>query len=101
MNQVDLSDVGSRTFPAILHKQSLENGSTEFLVTDQRRLTFSDVEALTDHLAGGLRSLGVEASDRVALMLGNDIEMLLLALAVNKLGAIWTPINSEYKASGY
>lgn len=97
MNQVDLSDVGSRTFPAILHKQSIENGSGEFLVTDQRRLTFADVDALTDHLAGGLRSLGVEPSDRVALMLGNDIEMVLLALAVNKLGAIWTPINSEYK----
>ena len=97
MNQVDLNKAESRNFPAILQKQSVENGYGEFLITDQRRLTFADVETMTSHLAGGLRQLGVEPKDRVALMLGNDIEMVLLALAINKLGAVWTPINSEYK----
>ncbi|MDG2274060.1 MAG: AMP-binding protein [Halioglobus sp.] len=97
MNQVDLNKAESRNFPAILRKQSVENGYGEFLITDQRRLTFADVETMTSHLAGGLRQLGVEPKDRVALMLGNDIEMVLLALAINKLGAVWTPINSEYK----
>ena len=97
MNQIDFSRVENRNFPAILRTQSLENGSGEFLVTDQRRLNFAEVEGMTNHIAGGLRSLGVEPSDRVALMLSNDIEMVLLALAINKLGAIWTPINSEYK----
>jgi crotonobetaine/carnitine-CoA ligase len=97
MNQVDLSKPENRNFPAILRKQSIENGSGEFLVTDQRRLTFAEVDALTDQLAGGLRSIGVEPNDRVALMLSNDVEMVLLALAINKLGAMWTPINAEYK----
>ena len=54
MNQVDLSKPENRNFPAILRKQSIENGSGEFLVTDQRRLTFAEVDALTDQLAGGL-----------------------------------------------
>ena len=97
MNQIDLSKPENRNFPAILRKQSIENGSGEFLVTDQRRLTFAEVDALTDQLAGGLRSIGVEPNDRVALMLSNDVEMVLLALAINKLGAMWTPINAEYK----
>lgn len=97
MNQVDLSNPENRNFPAILHRQALENGSGEFLLTDQRRLTFAEVDTLTGQLAGGLRSIGVEPNDRVALMLSNDVEMVLLALAINKLGAIWTPINAEYK----
>ncbi len=97
MNQVDLVGVESRNFPAILRKQAIENGSGEFLITDQRRLTFAEVDASTSHLAEGLRNLGVGPADRVALMLGNDVEVVLLALAINKLGAIWTPINSEYR----
>jgi len=97
MNQVDVSKPENRNFPAILRRQAIENGSGEFLLTDQRRLTFAEVDALTSQLAGGLRSIGVEPNDRVALMLGNDVEMVLLALAINKLGAVWTPINAEYK----
>ena len=97
MNQVDVSKPENRNFPAILRRQAIENGSGEFLLTDQRRLTFAEVDAVTGQLAGGLRSIGVEPNDRVALMLGNDVEMVLLALAINKLGAVWTPINAEYK----
>ena len=97
MNQVDVSKPENRNFPAILRRQAIENGSGEFLLTDQRRLTFAEVDAVTGQLAGGLRSIGVEPNDRVALMLSNDVEMVLLALAINKLGAVWTPINAEYK----
>ena len=97
MHLVDLTLTSSRSFPAILAEQVASNGAAKFLVTEERSLSFAEVGELTDHLAGGLQQLGVGRQDRVALMLGNDIEMVLLALAINKLGAIWTPINSEYK----
>lgn len=97
MHCVDMTDTQYRTFPAILSQQANHNGDGEFLITDNRRLSFSEVEQQTNKIAAGLRNLGVAAGDRVALMLSNDIEIVLLALAINKLGAVWTPINAEYK----
>ncbi len=97
MHRVDMKDTKIRTFPAILAEQAKHNPHGEFLITDSRRLNFTEVEAQTNKLAASLRNLGVVAGERVALMLSNDIEIVLLALAINKLGAAWTPINAEYK----
>ena len=97
MHRVDMTDTQYRTFPAILSQQASHNSDGEFLITDSRRLSFAEVEQQTNKIAAGLRNLGVAAGDRVALMLSNDIEIVLLALAINKLGAAWTPINAEYK----
>ncbi|MEH6589484.1 MAG: AMP-binding protein [Halioglobus sp.] len=99
MNKLDLSNTGDRVFGKILRAQAKACPQTPFLVTDDLSITFSEAEDITNRLAGGLRGLGVGRGDRVALFLGNRPEMVLLALAVNKLGAIWTPINTEYKGA--
>ena len=44
-------------------------------------------------LAGGLTALGVGAGDRVALLLSNRAEFVLLLLAIARLGAITVPLN--------
>lgn len=97
MNKLDLSNNADRTFPLILRKQAEQNGDAEFLVTDSARITFAQADKLTDSLAAGLRDLGIGKGDIVSLFLGNRPEMVLLTLAINKLGAIWTPINGDYK----
>jgi crotonobetaine/carnitine-CoA ligase len=97
VNKLDLSRTDDRIFGKILRAQAHACPQTPFLVTDKLVISFSDAEAISNRLAAGLRGLGVERGDRVALFLGNRPEMVLLALAINKLGAIWTPINTEYK----
>ncbi len=97
MNRLDLSDTAGRTFPAILRRQALENGDTPFLVNDSQSISFAEADRLTDHLAGGLRALGVKAGERVGLYLGNCPEFVLLTLAANKLGAIWVPVSTDYR----
>lgn len=99
MNKLDLSNPDDRMFPVILNKQAKQNGSATFLITDTVRLNFAEADDISDRLAMGLRQLGIEKGDIVALFLGNRAEMVLLALAINKLGAIWTPINCDYKGS--
>ena len=47
--------------------------------------------------ASGFKSRGIEAGNRIAIYMGNRPEMVLLALAINKLGAIWVPVNTDYK----
>lgn len=97
MYKLDLSNTADRTFPHILRQQARHNGDAEFLITDDSRITFAQADSITDSLAAGLRELGIGSGDIVSLFLGNRPEMVLLSLAINKLGAIWTPINGDYK----
>ena len=97
MNLLDLSDPESRIFPKILREQAEKNGDTEFLISDEIRITYAEADAMTNALAGGLAKLGVEKGDRVVLFMGSRPEMVLLTLAINKLGAIWIPICTDYK----
>ena len=97
MNKLDLSNTDDRIFGQMLARQAEQAGDTAFLISDDERISFREAQRLTNALAGGLQGLGVASGDRVALYISNRPEMVLLALAVNKLGAIWTPINTDYK----
>ena len=50
--------------------------------------TFSDLDARVDWMAAGLRSEGVEAGDRVILMVPMSLKLYQVLLAVLKLGAV-------------
>lgn len=97
VNKLDVSDYHHRTFAKILQLQSEQAGDKAFLITDTTRISFAEAEDLTNKLAAGLRAIGIGQHDRVSLFLGNHPEMVLLTLAINKLGAIWIPICTDYK----
>ena len=99
MNKLDLTDNKNRILPKLLTLQAQQAGDTEFLITDDRRLTFAEAEQVANSMAAGLRELGVGKGDRVAFYLDNGWEPVLIALAVNKLGAVWVPINTDYKGA--
>jgi len=52
------------------------------------KLTYRELRDLTARLAGGLRSLGVQEGDRVAVYLPTGLEMALTFLACARLGAV-------------
>lgn len=59
---------------------------------DQRRLTYRELHAETVRLAAGLRRMGVEPGDRVALHLGWLPETVAAMLACARVGAEYTVI---------
>lgn len=97
MNKLDLTDNKNRILPKMLTLQGEQAGDTEFLITDERRLTFAEADDMTNRLAAGLQKLGIQSGDRVAFYLDSGLETVITALAVNKIGAIWVPINADYK----
>ncbi len=97
MNNLDLSDNRDRLLPSVLQLQAAAIPQQRFLVSDHASLTFREVDEISARLAAGLSELGVTKGDRVAFFLSNRVEVVLLAFAVNKLGAIWTPINADYR----
>ena len=77
--------------------QAEQAGDLIYLRDENRELSFGDVNRRVNALAAGLADLGVGRGDRVCFFMGAAIEVVLLVLAVNKLGAVWIPINTDYK----
>ncbi|HWS35735.1 MAG TPA: AMP-binding protein [Actinoplanes sp.] len=66
---------------------------------DQQKLTFNEISDLSSGYAQALRTKGVKAGDRVAVMLPNRAEFPLLWLALARLGAAMVPVNMKYRTA--
>ncbi len=97
MHRIDLSDTNNRILPKLLRLQAAAIPDAPYLLDEDRQLSFAETERLSGALAAGLRGLGIAAGDRVAFCLNNCPEAALVALAVNKLRAVWVPISTDYR----
>ena len=68
------------------------------LVASGRRLTYSQLDQMSDELAQGLMDRGVGRGDRVVLFLDNSAEAVVSIFAVLKAGAVFSPVNPSTKA---
>ena len=62
-------------------------------------LSAADLQELSRRLAAGLKSLGVEEGDRVALWLPNIPAYLALCFACAQIGAIIVAVNTRFRAA--
>jgi acyl-CoA synthetase (AMP-forming)/AMP-acid ligase II len=60
------------------------------------RLTFRQLWERAARVAGGLRGLGVQPGDRVAIRLGNSVNWCLAFFGVQMAGAIAVPVNTRF-----
>ncbi len=72
-------------------------GKKTAIVCDEKRLTWSELDAFASGFARELSSQGVTEGDRVAILLPNGIEFVVAFLAVLKLGATPAPLNPLVK----
>ncbi len=68
------------------------------LVCDGNRLSYAELDALANRLAGALAEMGVRRGDRVAIQLGNSVECVVGIFGVLKAGAVFVVINPTTKA---
>src|SRR4030065_1587220 len=61
-----------------------------------KRLSYFELEKLSDAFANALVALGVKKGDRVALLLPNSPQSIITQLGVWKAGGIAAPINPLY-----
>jgi acyl-CoA synthetase (AMP-forming)/AMP-acid ligase II len=66
------------------------------MVSATRSLTWAELEAESDRLAGGYRGLGLAAGDRLASLMPNRIDLVVHYLACFRAGLIATPLNYRY-----
>jgi fatty-acyl-CoA synthase len=62
------------------------------------RLTYAQLDAAIDAVAGGLLRAGIQAGDRVGIWAPNCAEWVLVQYATAKVGAILVNVNPAYRA---
>jgi crotonobetaine/carnitine-CoA ligase len=83
--------------PKVLRAQAEALGDRPFLDVCGRKLSFAGLDEVAGRLAGGLRRLGIEKGDRVALVLPNCLEFVIIWFGAAKLGAVEAPSNPALK----
>ena len=89
-----------RSLHALLANAVARNPQGTALVCEDTRLTYAALDQQVGRLAAGWRALGVQAGDRIALLLSNRIEFVLSLLAATRLGAITVPLSIREQTPG-
>ncbi|MFT3776999.1 MAG: ATP-dependent acyl-CoA ligase [Ottowia sp.] len=89
--------ISERVLGKVLADKVRECGDRVFIRFEEISLTYREADALSNQLANGLVRHGVAKGTHVALMIDNKPEIVLLYLALGKLGAVSVPVNTAAK----
>jgi len=84
----------SRTVPGLLDELAARHPEHEFVVDGERRFSYAAFRDEVRRIARGLHALGVGRGDKVAILMGNQAEWLVVDFAIQRLGAIMVSINT-------
>lgn len=69
-----------------------------FFLFQDKQFTFEEFDRNINQVANGFLKLGVKKGDRVAVMMNNKPELAFVWLGLNKIGAVYAPLNTSYKS---
>lgn len=96
MNHFSIDD----NIPKLLRECAVGNPEHVFCRSEDETLTYATLNTRVNRLANGLHGIGVNAGERVAVMLAHHVDHALTFYALCKLGAVQVPINVHLKGAG-
>ena len=87
-----------RTVGQMLDVAAARYAEREAIVLADERISYAELRRRVDRLARGLRALGIQKDDKVALWLPNRPAWLVAQHACAKIGATVVALNTRYKA---
>jgi fatty-acyl-CoA synthase len=85
------------TLSEFLRGSAAEYGDRPFVITDERTVSYAEVDAWASELADGLAALGVRPGDRVGMLMANYLEFVPVKFAIARAGAVAIPFNYLYR----
>lgn len=92
-----LGNVAHRVPADVLRLQADSIGDATFLIDDHGSLSFGQADELADRHASGYADLGIGQGDTVAFLMENSKTLANTVFGVNRLGAAWSPVSTEYR----
>jgi long-chain acyl-CoA synthetase len=89
-----------RSLHQMLERAAARDPDRCALVCGDERLTYGQLLAAVAQLAAGMAAVGVQAGQRVAMLLGNRIEFVVILFAAARLGAIAVPLSTREQTPG-
>src|SRR5262249_54561271 len=86
------------TLPAFFKTFCALNAANEAVIAGDERLTFSDLDRVSDHLAQGLAARGIGKGDRVAIAMRNCPAWIVSYMAILKAGGVATLLNGWWES---
>jgi acyl-CoA synthetase (AMP-forming)/AMP-acid ligase II len=80
--------------PALVRRWGAEISDTEFVVTEEARITFGELHARTRTLAAGFVSRGIAKGTRVGRLMPNGVDWAVIAISVMRMGAVLVPLST-------
>jgi crotonobetaine/carnitine-CoA ligase len=77
-----------------LRQETSADPDRPFVQCGGRWVTLAELDQRSDAVAAGLQGLGVGVGDRVAIILPNSIDYIVLVYAIAKAGAVQVPVNT-------
>jgi acyl-CoA synthetase (AMP-forming)/AMP-acid ligase II len=79
----------------LIRRAGRQYGAAPALIDGVRVVTFAEFDALTDRLGHALLATGLEPGDRVAVLLPNGIDGVVVYYALAKSGLVRVPLNAR------
>ena len=86
------------TLPSFFAAFCALNGAADAVIAGDERLSFADLDRLSDAVARGLVERGIAKGDRVAIAMRNCPSWIITYMAALKAGAIATLVNGWWQA---
>ncbi len=84
------------TNPAsLLRDKAKLYGDKVFTEIDGRKLTYREIDSLSDRVGANLAASGIVPGQRVGSLMFNCAEQLLGWMGTNRIGAVWAPFNAS------
>src|SRR5206468_11479033 len=87
------------TLPQFFRTFCALNGDKEAVVAGDERLTFAELDTMSERLARGLVRRGIGKGDRIAIAMPNCPSWVLSYMAAAQAGAVVTLLNGRWEAS--
>src|SRR5438552_1894759 len=92
--------VSERLLSRLLEDRATRYGDRIFLnFKGESKITYRELDKTANRFANGLRALGLDKGDKIAVLMPNCPDYLYLLFGAAKIGVVVVPINTAYKGA--
>ncbi|MEW6714935.1 MAG: long-chain fatty acid--CoA ligase [Nitrospirota bacterium] len=82
------------TLSALLKERAVSTPKKTCIKFGNRKLSYAETDSIVSLVSAGLKSLGLQADDRAAILMGNCPEYIISYFAILRAGGIAVPVNT-------